>query len=266
MKPTIQSVHNATIKTVLKLRDAGVRRQKKQFLIDGVQEVSLAVANEFHIECVYYPESGSEAEENSLLAAGLPVSTLQPVSAAVMRKLAYGDRESSFVAVARYPSLELSHLKFTNPALILVLDGIEKPGNLGAAMRTAAAAGVHAVVLTNPVCDVFNPNAIRASRGTMFSLPIAVTTPAEFINLCQTIGVGINTARVDGSTSLWKSEFQGATAIVLGSEAHGLDQSWPSPPCRAFHIPMQDSTDSLNVSISAALALYEAVRQRQAMG
>jgi TrmH family RNA methyltransferase len=120
------------------------------------------------------------------------------------------------------------------------------------------------VVLTNPVCDVFNPNAIRASRGTMFSLSIAVASPEAVLQLCVSRGIAVHTARVDGTVGLWQTNFQGACAIVFGSEAHGLDSAWPTPPCQSFQIPMHHATDSLNVSISAALTLYECVRQRQA--
>ncbi len=273
MKPSIQSRNNATIKQVIKLRDASTRRQLQQFIIDGEQEIARAITAGVDIECVYFPDDSavnSRHIEQRLLDAGLPTSSLQPVSATVMRKLAYGDRESSIVAVAHSPALDLSRLRFnypvTNPALILVLDSIEKPGNLGACIRTAAATGAQAIVLTNPVCDVFNPNAIRASRGTMFCLPIAVATPAAVIQLCEDQQIQIQTARVDGEIALWDADFVASTALVFGSEAHGLDASWPVPPCKSFFIPMNHSTDSLNVSISAALTLYETVRQRQIRG
>ena len=269
MKPSIHSLHNATIKQVVKLRDASTRRQLQQFLIDGEREIARAFAAGVEIACVYFPDDASAQSlqyVQTLLSAGLPSAVLQPVSAVVMRKLAYGDRQSSVVAVAKCPSLALSQLRFDNPALVLVLDSIEKPGNFGACLRTAAAAGAQAVVLTHPVCDVFNPNAIRASRGTMFSLPIAVATPAEVIQLCKDQQIQIQTARVDGETPLWEADFVTSTALIFGSEAHGLDASWPAPPCTSFYIPMNSTSDSLNVSISAALTLYETVRQRRSTG
>lgn len=265
MKPPIQSLHNLTIKRVIKLRDARTRRELQRFLIDGQREIERAVAAGFQIDCIYLPDNGSgdAEEERALLGSGLPHELLQPVSAAVMRKLAYGDRDSDMVAVAHYPPLELSRIQLSSPALVLVLDGIEKPGNLGACMRTAAAAGAQAVVLTNPVCDVFNPNAIRASRGTLFCLPIAVASPPEVISWCVNQQIQIFTARVDGNSTHWEANFAGSAAVVFGSESHGLDEAWPTPPCNSFRIPMSHTTDSLNVSISAALTLYEAVRQRQ---
>ncbi len=269
MKPPIQSIQNSTIKQVVKLRDSGQRRKLKQFIIDGEREIVRAVAAGIEIATVYFPDQfsvrGLELEQ-WWLRAGLPETSLQPVSAGVMQKLAYGDRESSVVAVAQCPPLELARLRLESPTLILVLDGLEKPGNLGACMRTAAASGAEAVVLTNPVCDVFNPNAIRASRGMMFSLPIAVASPTEVIELCTRQHIRMQTARVDGKTPLWETDLVASTALVFGSEAHGLDDSWPASLCQSFYIPMSSTTDSLNVSISAALTLYEAARQRGSLG
>ena len=174
------------------------------------------------------------------------------------------DVESGLVAVAKTPALEIERLQFASKKpLILVLDGIEKPGNLGACLRSAAATGADAVILTNPICDVFNPNAIRASRGCLFSVPLAVATSEEVIRLCSRLQIPVYTARVDGEIDFWRADFRGGAAIVLGNEAAGLQTSWSSSLCKSFVIPMCDDTDSLNVSISAAVTLYEAVRQRR---
>lgn len=262
MKPTIQSPQNQQVKLVTKLRDAATRRETGYFIIDGMQEIERAHAEGFQIDCLYFP--GDNAPHYRTLVDRLEPEQLQPVSTAVIRKLAYGDRESGLVAVAKTPSLEIGRLQFANSRpLLLVLDRIEKPGNLGACVRTAAATGADGVILTNPICDVFNPNAIRASRGSLFSVPLAVATPTEVINLCDQLRIPIFTARVDGAIDFWKADFRGGGAIVLGNEATGLQDNWASEQCKSIVIPMCDVTDSLNVSISAAVTLYEAVRQRR---
>ena len=261
MKPPIQSVQNQQIKQVAKLRDASTRRESGFFIIDGTAEVARALDAGIEIDCVYF--SQSEEQPFGPQFSRLAGEQWQPVSAAVMRKLAYGERESGLIAVAKAPSLELQRLKLPQKPLLLILDGIEKPGNLGACMRTVAATGVDAVLLTNPICDVFNPNAIRASRGCLFSVPIAVASAAEVVALCERLQVSLFTARVDGAVDFWEADFRRGAAIVLGNEAAGLRDRWSGSNFKSLQIPMRDVTDSLNVSISAAVMLYEAVRQRR---
>ena len=262
MKPSIQSPQNPQIKQVMKLRDASTRRETGYFIIDGAREIERALADDYPMDCLYF--SGEDTSLFEGLLDRLQPEQLQPVSSAVMRKLAYGDRESGLVAVAKAPTLEIGRLQFASKRpLILVLDGIEKPGNLGACLRTAAATGADAVVLTNPICDVFNPNAIRASRGCLFSVPLAVATSDEVLQLCTRLKIPVYTARVDGEIDFWKADFRSGGAIVLGNEAAGLQHGWSTSMCTSIVIPMRDDTDSLNVSISAAVTLYEAVRQRR---
>jgi len=262
MKPSIQSPQNPQVKLVTKLRDASTRRETGYFIIDGAQEIERALADDFQIDCLYFP--GEDTSQFRGLIDRLQPEQLQPVSSAVMRKLAYGDRESGLVAVAKTPALEIERLQFSNrKPLILVLDRIEKPGNLGACLRSASATGADAVILTNPICDVFNPNAIRASRGCLFSVPLAVATSDEVIGLCAKLKIPVYTARVDGEIDFWKADFRSGAAIVLGNEAAGLQEGWSTARCRSIVIPMCEDTDSLNVSISAAVTLYEAVRQRR---
>ncbi len=262
MKPIIQSPQNPQIKLAMKLRDASARRETGKFIIDGVQEILRALKSGIEIECLYFGGEGAPLPFG--LADRLGQEKLQPVSTLAMRKLVYGDRDSGLVAVAKAPNLELSRLQFTTEKpMLLVLDRIEKPGNIGACLRTAAATGTDAVILTNPICDVFNPNAIRASRGSLFSVPIAVATADEVKSLCADLEIPLYTARVDGEVGLWEADFRRGAAIVLGNEAQGLQTNWTSAECTSMVIPMHSHTDSLNVSISAAITLYEAVRQRR---
>ncbi len=252
----IESLHNPRIKHALKLRSARARRKSGEFLIDGATEIRRALAAGIEITTIYCVST--EQLHGPLPAPG----GLQLVSERVLVKLSYGEQSAAPVAVAKTPPLPLAALPLHSSSLVLVLDGIEKPGNLGACFRTAAACGVDAVVLTNPICELFNPNAIRASRGTVFSVASALSNPLEFRQLALELGLPVFAARVDGENRLWDCPFERGAAIVFGSEACGLQDDWLGDHLSTFRIPMAAEVDSLNVSISAAVTLYEAVRQR----
>lgn len=260
MRPEIQSPQNPQIKQLRLLRDSGERRQRGQFLIDGQQEILRAIAAGLSVQCVYHL-AGSNAIRSLLKQA--PDVPCQLVSSNVMTKLAYGDRTDDLVALVDTPSLALSRIQLVASSLVLVLDRVEKPGNIGACLRTAAATGATAVVLTNPICDVFNPNVIRASRGCVFNVPIAVTTIEPFQQWIEQHRLQLFAGRVDAKKSLWDLDLKQSAGFVFGSEAQGLGQEWNGLVRETFQIPMTSSVDSLNVSISAALTLYEAVRQRK---
>jgi TrmH family RNA methyltransferase len=148
--------------------------------------------------------------------------------------------------------------------LVVVLEAVEKPGNLGAVARTADGAGVDAILVADPRCDLFNPNAIRASLGTLFAVPLARAAADDARDWLLAHGLRVVAARVDGATALAEADLRGAVAIVLGSEASGLSQAWTGPSVEAVRLPMLGVADSLNVSAAAAVLLYEARRQRDA--
>jgi RNA methyltransferase, TrmH family len=261
MKPTISSPHNPKIKGAIHLRDSRQRRRAQQLLIDGPREVAAAVQAGIELVTLFYTPAEAPAEVASLLASQ-PAEILQPVAPEVFEKLCYGQRSSGVVAVARAPELPLDRLQLPAEPLVLVLDRAEKPGNVGAVLRTASAAGVDAVILCQPQCEVFNPNAIRASLGTIFSVPIAVTDFPQLTEWLDQRGVAVKLACVGARQSLWQTSLRGPLALVFGSEAHGLGQEWNRQPWQAISIPMVGAADSLNLSISAAVVCYEAVRQR----
>lgn len=262
---TIESVQNPRIKQALRLRDAGTRRQTGRFLIDGDREIALAQRHGIELEVVFVA-AGHTPLTHSSAATELQQSVslaLQPVSPAVLGKLSYGQRGAESVAVAKTPRRTLSSFQWHSSQLLLVLDQTEKPGNLGACLRTASACGVAAVILTDPVCEPYNPNAIRASRGTIFSLDLLIGSRDEFLACVQAQRIPLFAARVDARQELWQQDFSSGGAVLFGSEAHGLGSQWELPEVRPFTIPMQGVTDSLNLSISTAVTLYEALRQRQ---
>jgi TrmH family RNA methyltransferase len=187
---------------------------------------------------------------------------LQPVSETVFEKLAFGQRAEGLVAVIHIPSLALGALVLPDRPLVVVVEAVEKPGNLGAVLRSADGAGADALIASSPRTDLFNPNAIRASAGTIFSLPLAAATTAETLAWLDERDVRVVTARVDGDAIYSDVDLTGPLALVLGTEAEGLSEAWRGPRTTAVRIPMLGAADSLNVSVSAAILLYEARRQR----
>jgi TrmH family RNA methyltransferase len=262
MKPLIESLQNPKIKLAHRLRDSRYRRRTGQIVIDGLREIEVAYRAGVVLETIFYPGGQGESSVPPPAMDQWPAELLQPVAERVFEKVTYGQRVSQAVAVATAPLRKLENLRLPAEPLLLVLDQVEKPGNIGAVARTAATAGADALVLADPACEVFNPNAIRSSLGTVFSLPIAVCTATELQSWLDKAGIRVVRACVDGAVSLWQIQLGGPLAIVLGSEAHGLGRQWDRPGWQAVQIPMTPGADSLNLSVSAAVLCYEALRQR----
>ncbi len=189
-------------------------------------------------------------------------TAIESVSETVLAKLAFGDRAEGLVAVVRVPSLELDDLVVPDDALIVVIEGVEKPGNVGAVLRSADGAGADALVAADPRTDLFNPNAIRASAGTIFTVPLAAASSTAVLAWLRARGLRIVTARVDAERLHTQVDLRGPIAVVLGAESAGLSAAWNGPAFEAARLPMLGIADSLNVSVSAAVLLYEARRQR----
>ncbi|MGE3779283.1 MAG: RNA methyltransferase [Pirellulaceae bacterium] len=181
----------------------------------------------------------------------------------VFEKLAFGDRHEGMVAVARTPQPALADLQLSEEPLIAVLEGCEKPGNLGAVLRSADGAGVEALVAAELRTDLYNPNAIRASLGTLFTVPTVAATTADTLAWLRQQRMRIFAARLENACPYTEVDLRGRTAIILGSEAHGLSPQWNSPEVIGIRLPMLGAADSLNVSATAAVLFYEALRQRQ---
>lgn len=258
-KPPIESLQNPKVKLAIKLRESRARRKHGLILIDGVREIEVARRAGVQFETVFC--AVEQAGELQSFA-----EFMQPASTAVMERLAYGERSSPAVAIAHRPDTSLDRLSErlgAHPSpLVLVLDRAEKPGNIGAIARTAATAGAQGLVLIDPGCELFNPNAIRASLGTLFSLPIAVASLSQLPVWLDKHSLRLVRACVDGAQSMWDMDLTGPLAIALGSEAWGLGESWARPDWPAVQIPMVAGGDSLNLSVSAAVLCYESLRQR----
>jgi len=260
----ITSVHNPRVREAAGLRDRKQRKRTGCCLIDGVRELTRALeAQILPIEVFFCSDMLSGADASAL--RGQLRETQTPtveVTEQVFAKLAYGERADGVVAVARMPSALLADLELPHGGLVAVVEGLEKPGNLGAILRSADGAGVSAVLVADPNTDLFNPNTIRASVGTIFSVCVATSTAAEIKSWLVAREFQIIAARVDAKFDYFVADYKQATAIVLGSEAEGLSEVWRTAEVTPVRLPMLGISDSLNVSAAAAILFYEARRQR----
>lgn len=262
----ITSLHNPRIKAALRLRSGRHRRKEGRFLIDGLREIGRALqAGIPLVEGFFCPQQADPAALQPLLERWAETNTpLWQVSPAVMEKLAYGQRREGLVAVAKIPSRSLEQLVLPPQAVVAVLEGVEKPGNLGAVLRSADAAGIGAVLLANCPGDLWNPNTIRASLGCVFSMPIGIGTSHQVLAWLRREGIRIYPARVDGTVLYTEADLRPPAALVLGSESKGLSGIWEGPDVQPIRIPMCGQADSLNISVAAAILFYESLRQRSA--
>jgi RNA methyltransferase, TrmH family len=261
---TITSLHNPRVKAALKLREGRHRRAEQRILIEGVRELSRAItAGVRPIEVFVCDALCGSDDCRQLLATlyGTGAEVFQ-ISEEVFARLAFGHRAEGVLAVAETPQPKLEAIQLGSEPLVAVLEGVEKPGNVGAVLRSADGAGVSALIVARPGTDLYNPNAIRASLGTIFSMPLAVAAAEETLDWLRANHLKILAARVDGAVPYTSVDYRGPTAIVLGSEAAGLSPLWSAADITAVRLPMLGAADSLNVSAAAAVLFYEARRQR----
>jgi RNA methyltransferase, TrmH family len=260
----ITSLTNSRVKNVVRMRQAAGRRKEGLIIVEGWREVVRANEAGVEIKEVFYcPELG---EGNSDLVARLESRVGEKdffvVTTEVYSKLAFGDRREGILVVARPPQWTFGKLKLKKNSLLVVVEGVEKPGNLGAILRSCDAAGVDALIVGDPATDVYNPNCIRASLGTVFSMPVVAATSKETIDFLRDKKVKIVAALPAAKTLYTKVSYQEATAIVVGSEEKGLAGVWQTAAGEQVCIPMNGKADSLNVSVAAAVMVFEALRQR----
>jgi RNA methyltransferase, TrmH family len=287
MITTITSLQNPRVKDAVRLRERRHREKQGRILIDGARELLRALKSDIAMQEVFVCESLCESDDCRAVVALLPSCGCETfyVNEAVFAKLAFGQRAEGVLGVGELPLVKLddierrlqwgekSHATATSDAtafstrhqenpLIAVLEGIEKPGNLGAVARSADGAGIHALVAADPRTDLYNPNAIRASIGSIFTLPVCVATSEEILAWIRRHDLAIVAACVDAKLPYSKVDFRRPTAIVLGSEAEGLSSVWTGADITPARLPMLGAADSLNVSAAAAVLFYEARRQR----
>lgn len=270
LKRTIlTSASNPGIKNIIKLRKADYRKESRAFIIEGCRELARAISAKVKIEELYFCPglfSNTRGESSILKEAGKQGARLFEVSKPIYEKIAFGARGEGIIAIAVRPSLSFKDIPLREEPLFVVVEGIEKPGNLGAIIRTAEAAGADAVLVADARTDIYNPNTVRSSLGALFGVCVVQTDSAEIIYWLKERKVKIVCACVQGDLPYALVDFRGGTAIVVGSEEKGLTRLWKDGADFKAAIPMAGKVDSLNVSCAAAILLYEAVRQRKAQG
>jgi RNA methyltransferase, TrmH family len=260
----IASAANPRIKAAVRLRDRRERDRTGRTIVDGARELFRAMDGGVNIVEAYVGDSLATSPDartaiERLHEAGVSVVT---TSVAAFEKIAFGERADGVVAIVDVPAADLDGLRLSRDPLVMVIEAVEKPGNLGAIVRTADGAGAGAVIAASALTDVFNPNAIRASLGTVFTVPVAAATTADVLAFLRRLPVRIVAARVDAEGLYTDVDLRGPVAIVVGNEAGGLSTGWSAPDVTAVRLPMLGEADSLNVSAAAAILLYEARRQR----
>ena len=262
--PDLTSTANPRVKAVAKLRDRRERDRTGLTIVDGAREVRRALeagatVDEAFVCTPMLQGEDARAALDALEARTIPVQT---TSATVFEKLAFGDRAEGILAIVRVPSMALDDLHLPADPLVVVLEAVEKPGNLGAALRSVDGAGADALLVASGRTDPFNPNVIRASAGTVFNVPLAAAEADDVIAWLRGAGIRIVAAQVGAAVAYTDADLRGPVAIALGSEADGLTSAWDVDDIEAVSLPMHGIADSLNVSVTAAVLLYEARRQR----
>ncbi len=262
MFKSISSAQNPLIKQLVLLKEKSRQRKKSgQFLIEGKRELSLAIKGGYNIESLlFYSDLFSESEAKAMSSYDIEIIE---ISKEVFQKLAHRDTTEGVIAVVKTKKHTLDHLKLTskNP-LILVAEAPEKPGNIGAILRTADAAKVDAVIIANPKSDLYNPNIIRSSVGCVFTTEIAIASSEEAIAFLKRYNFNIYSAILQESKPYHTQDYTLPTAVVVGTEATGLTQEWRDAATQNISIPMQGVIDSMNVSVAAGILIFEAKRQR----
>jgi len=261
----ITSVRNPRIKQVLKLRRRPHRDELNLLLVEGFRELRRALHNGWRPHRLFFcPELFRGGNEPGLVEeCARRGAELVQCNEKVFQRIAYRDRPEGLLAVGPQVRLSLADLHLPRDALVLVTQMIEKPGNLGTMLRSADAAGAHAVIVCDRTTDVNNPNVVRASIGALFALPVVEADSTEALPYLRTRGIRIVAASPHAQTDYYEADLSGPVAIVVGSEQYGLDSLWMREADLLVRIPMQGQCDSLNVSAAATVLLFEAARQRR---
>lgn len=262
---TISSLHNDTIKAVTGLiQKASLRKKSDVFVVEGKRELQLAYKGEFTIDTVFCcPALFTSTSLEEWSAKNLGTSNIVLVTESVYEKISYRKKTEGIIALVKKKTFDLESIEFKNPnPLILVIENIEKPGNIGAMLRTADASNIDCLLVADPKTDMYNPNVVRSSVGGFFSVPIGVGSNQDILGFLQQNQIIPYAASLQDSISYEKIDFSTPTALVVGTEATGLSPFWTKESKSNIIIPMLGTLDSMNVSVAAAILLFEATRQR----
>ncbi len=251
----ITSTSNPKIKNLIRLKKARERKKQDFILVEGEDEIKLAIDNGFELKELYIKTGAPKLEYKDV--------EFFEVAENIFKRISYREHPENLLAVFKSKYLELENLKLSKSPLLVVLEGIEKPGNLGAILRTADVAGVDAVIVNDPKLDIYNPNVIRASRGGIFTNQLVLANVNDTVKYLKENKIKTFAAALTAKKNYTKINFKKPCAIVLGTEADGLSKKWLENADQLIKIPMKGSMDSLNVSVSVAVVLFEAIRQRE---
>ena len=285
MPTPISSSHNPRFKSAMKLKTSRGRRQQNKIIIFGTRESGRAIKAGVAMDALFMHDptrlqtdklrtdnlrtdnlmQGETSEDNLTIqnyVAEHPDHAFL-LSTELYEQLAYGDRIDQVIAVANRPELNLDQIQLSKRPLIVVLESVEKPGNIGAVVRTMDAVGADALILSDAVTDIFNPNSIRAGMGCMFGLQVVIETSQVVKTWLLDHSINIFATIVGQGNDYTEANFCSPSAIVLGNEASGLSAIWQQPQVTPIQLPMLGEADSLNVSVTSAVICYEALRQRR---
>lgn len=264
MTKTITSLQNPLIKNILLLQEKPrERKNQKLFIIEGSREIRLSILSGFDITVLLLcPEMISKDAFDELKTSWKQFDQIT-CSAEVFNRIAYRKDTGGMIALAKQKWLSLEELQLSPSPLILVLESVEKPGNLGAILRTADAAGLDAVIICDPQTDMFNPNIIRSSVGCIFTVPVVTSTSSDTLNWLRSLNIKIFGTALTAERFYHETDLRQPCAIIMGSEATGLSPAWMEEADELIKIPMKGKIDSMNVSASAAIVVFEAMRQRK---
>lgn len=256
----IVSLQNARVKQVVSLQQKSAERRKQEvFVVEGIRELHHCLEAGYTINSIFFCPELTGANPLPQLYENVPTYEVSPE---VYEKMAYRGTTEGVIAIVQARQLRLTDLQLKKNPLLMVLESVEKPGNLGAILRSADAAGADAVIVCDPLTDLYNPNLIRSSIGAIFSVPCITCSSIDCINFLKLNNINILTAQLQDSKLYYDIDMTCGTAIIMGTESTGLTDVWRQAADAHIRIPMLGQLDSLNVSVSAAILLFEAVRQR----
>lgn len=258
----ISSLQNTKVKQLVALQQKSSERRKQGvFVVEGIRELQHCLNAGYTINSIFFcPELTDTGTLSSLLSESIASYEVSPE---VYEKIAYRGSTEGVIATVQSKQLALKDLHLSKQPLLIVLESVEKPGNLGAILRSADAAGADAVIICDPLTDLYNPNLIRSSIGAIFSVPCIACSSDDCINFLKQNNINILTAQLQDSKLYYDTDMTCGTAIIMGTESTGLTDVWRKAADAHIRIPMLGQLDSLNVSVSAAILLFEAVRQRK---
>lgn len=256
----LTSVNNPRIRNIIALQKPRERREQGVFVIEGIKEIEKALLARYELTSLFY--CPGLADEYVVRSFSRNVSEVFTISNELFEKMTYRGNSGGVIATARIKEHNISDLRMKENPLFVVLEAVEKPGNLGAILRTADAAGVDAVIVCDPQTDIYNPNVVRSSVGCLFTVPVFTGSTQEIISLFRSNGIRIYCTALSASVPYHMIDFRQPSAIVMGTESTGLTRGWLDHSDQNIIIPMSGKADSLNVSTTAAIVTFEAKRQR----